>query len=130
MAGYRIVLAEESMVPRRISKIITMADGGYAVLAPYHAAREGWLAKYQVDYRGTESRIVPFGDMTHYTAADRVKLSHHWDGFVQFSGESPGKIVSGRDPSTGQPRGLGVQSAPIRVPTTSGSNVRVKCLGH
>ena len=58
--------------------------------------------------------------MVHYTAEDRVKLSHHWDGFVQFSGESPGKIISGRNALTGAPKGLGLMSAPIRRPIVTG----------
>jgi hypothetical protein len=45
--------------------------------------------------------------MTAYTAADRVKLSFHPDGFVQFSGENPKRIRSGRD-GDGKPKGLGI----------------------
>jgi hypothetical protein len=43
----------------------------------------------------------------------RLKLIHHPDGFVQFSGQG---IVSGRD-STGKPNGLGLQSFPLGRPT-------------
>src|SRR4051812_32625729 len=103
-------------------KVVPMGDGGYSVVTPYHAARRGWLAKHKVDYkRGgafvaspEEMQIVP------YTAEDRVKLSHHFDGFVQFSSEVQGQILSGRNPLTGEPKGLGLMSAPIRRPITSG----------
>lgn len=90
------------------------------MLSPYHVAREGWLARHRVDYRKIGETSMPIDEMVAYTADDRVKLSHHWDGFVQFSGESPQKIVSGRDPFTGEPKGLGLLSAPIRVPITTG----------
>jgi hypothetical protein len=73
-----------------------------------------------VDYRDIGETWIPTSEMVSYTADDRVKLSHHWDGFVQFSGQSSQKIISGRDPSTGQPKGLGLLSAPIRVPITTG----------
>jgi hypothetical protein len=120
LTDYRIVIADGDTTPRRISKIVTLNDGGYAVLAPYHAAREGWLAKHQIDYRKMGLSWAQLDQMIHFVADDRVKLSHHWDGFVQFSGESQGKIVSGRDPFSGEPRGLGLMSAPIRVPITTG----------
>jgi len=63
---------------------------------------------------------MKFSDMQHFTASDRVKLSHHSDGFVQFSGESPGRIRSGKDPVTGKPKGLAIQSAPIGLPIPTG----------
>jgi hypothetical protein len=120
LTDYRIVIADGGETPRRISKIVTLNDGGYAVLAPYHAAKEGWLTKHQVDYRNMGRSWISYDQMIHFVADDRVKLSHHWDGFVQFSGESQGKIVSGRDPFSGEPKGLGLMSAPIRVPITTG----------
>jgi hypothetical protein len=49
-----------------------------------------------------------------------VKLSLHPDGFTQFSGENPGKILSGRDPNTGEPKGLGLYSQPFSRPVRSG----------
>jgi len=116
--GSRIVI-EDGAVRRALFKIQPLPDGGYAVLAPYHDAREGWLARQHVDYRQTDSRIR-LSDMEHFTASDRVKLSHHRDGFVQFSGEVAGTIISGRDAQTGEPRGLAVQSAPIGLPITTG----------
>lgn len=112
-------MIEEQDTLRAVCKIQTLSDGGYALLAPYHTAREGWLAKYQVDYSQTdmEHRL---SDMQHFSAGDRVKLSHHFDGFVQFSGENTGRIRSGRDPITGKPKGLAIMSAPIVRPIRTG----------
>jgi hypothetical protein len=66
--------------------------------------------------------------MTEYSASDRVKLSFHTDGFVQFSSERKGRILSGRDPDTGEPRGLGIMlehplSETIRSGPTFGSTL-------
>ncbi len=89
------------------------------MLAPYHAAKEGWLYKHKVDYR-KEEMSLEISDMQHFIASDRVKLSHHWDGFVQFSGVNPQKIMSGLDAETGEPKGLAIMSAPMWKPITSG----------
>ena len=56
----------------------------------------------------------------NFTADDRVKLSFHNDGFVQFSGVSPATIKSGRDPVTGEPKGLGLFISPLNQPIISG----------
>ncbi len=78
-------------------KIVGMADGGSAVTVPYHSERKGFLFRVAVDSSQT---IIETGveEMVPYTADDRVKLSLRLDGFVQFSGESPGTILSGRNP--------------------------------
>jgi hypothetical protein len=93
--------------PRRVTKLIPYRAGGFAVLVPYHSARKGYLAKHTVDYRQSDA-WAHRSAMQEYSASDRVKLSFHPDGFVQFSGENPGRITSGRDPVTGEPRGLGL----------------------
>jgi hypothetical protein len=51
--------------------------------------------------------FVPADELVSFTVEDRAKLSYHTDGFVQFSSENPGRIISGRDPSTGEPKGPG-----------------------
>ena len=64
-----------------------------------------------------------------FTAENRVKLSYHIDGFAQFSGESSRKIISGIDPTTGKPRGLGVRSNPLPTPTWSGAVASITIWG-
>ncbi len=108
---------------RRIFKIIPLSDGGFAVTAPYHNVRTGILLKAERDYATTGLTHVPFQQTTAFTASDRVKLSYHVDGFVQFSGEQNSKIVSGRDVTTGEPRGLGLLARPLSDPVKSGPSV-------
>jgi len=64
-----------------------------------------------------------------FTAEDRVKLTYHTDGFAQFSGENPGKIISGRDPKTGEPKGLGLLTRSLKSPPISGPSAGVQVWG-
>jgi hypothetical protein len=126
----RIAIADGPGSPaRRITKIVTYRQGGFAVLAPYHSARRGYLAKYTVDY--SESVSFPVrSEMQEYSASDRVKLSLHPDGFVQFSGEDPSRIISGRDAATGEPRGLGLMlERPLSQPILSGPTFAIVVWG-
>lgn len=58
-----------------------------------------------------------------------MKLSYHTDGFAQFSGESAGRITSGIDPTTGEPKGLGLFTNPLTAPIRSGPSVGVTVWG-
>jgi hypothetical protein len=68
-------------------------------------------------------------DVIGFTADDRAKLSYHTDGFAQFSGESPGRIISGRDAETGEPKGLGLITHPLSNPISSGPSVIIQAWG-
>jgi hypothetical protein len=94
------ILIEDGGGFRAVCKVVPLSDGGYSMLAPYHAAREGWLYKHKVDYRKEEISLEIFG-MQHFVTSDRVKLSHHSDRIVQFSGVNAQKIISDRDAQTG-----------------------------
>jgi len=76
-------------------------------MVPYHAAKNGFLLKHSVRYNHSIGP-VPCPTAIPFTASDRVKLSIHLDGFVQFSGENTKRIVSGRHPETGEPKGIGI----------------------
>src|SRR5436190_17943309 len=115
-------------VIRKITKTVPYSDGGFALLVPYHSARVGYLTKMPVDYSKRGEILVERAEIVEYTADDRVKLSYHPDGFVQFSGERAGKIISGRDPDTGEPRGIGVLTNPMREPMASGPNCGMQAL--
>jgi hypothetical protein len=118
--GTTICIQEEGdAVTRKITKIQPYSKGGFAILMPYHAERRGYLAKHPVDYASREDIFLRH-DVIEYSAKDRVKLSIHPDGFVQFSSESGAKIVSGRDPVTGAPKGLGLISQPLGDPIRTG----------
>ncbi len=94
-------------------------DGGVSLLSPYHAARAGFLTKTLYDYSKSEV-TTSLEEAETFSASDRVKLSYHVDGFVQFSGEDRGRIVSGRDPVTGEPKGLGIVANPMNRPVQTG----------
>lgn len=118
--------------PRKITKIIGLNGGGFSVLVPYHKAKSGFLYKVPVDPKtdlGPGERWVPYAECVGFTAGDRVKLSYHTDGFAQFSGERPGKIISGRDPTTGEPKGLGLFTRPLTSPIRTGPSIGVTIFG-
>jgi hypothetical protein len=118
--------------PRKITKIIGLNGGGFSVLVPYHKAKSGFLCKLPVDPKtdlGPGERWVPYAECVGFTAGDRVKLSYHTDGFAQFSAEDPGKIISGRDPATGEPKGLGLFTRPLTSPIRTGPSVGVTIFG-
>jgi hypothetical protein len=95
-------------------------NGGFALLTPYHAARSGFLSKTPVDYNSVGTREIHLSALQAFTAQDRVKLSYHADGFAQFSSEVRGKVTSGRDPLSGEPKGLGLMTSPIADPIRTG----------
>jgi len=113
--GITVAIRDDNGKLRRVVKVMPMTDG-FAVSVPYHSARQGWLFKHSVDYRGTFG-VAEINESDHFTAEDRVKLSMHLDGgFVQFSRGGAGQIISGRDKATGEIKGLGVASPyPIEV---------------
>jgi hypothetical protein len=115
--------------PRKITKIIGLNGDGFSVLAPYHQARSGYLFKLPVDPSIQGPYQIPWEEAVGFTADDRVKLSYHTDGFAQFSSERAGQITSGRDPTTGQPRGLGLITHPLKTPIWSGPSVGVTVWG-
>lgn len=114
---------------RKITKIIGLNGDGFSVLVPYHKARAGFLLKHLMDLQGPQMRKIRLAECVAFTAEDRVKLSYHIDGFAQLSGENPGKIVSGRDQKTGEPKGLGLLTHSLHTPITSGPSVGITVWG-
>jgi hypothetical protein len=78
-------------------------------------AREGYLAKLPVDYSRIGRFEMPLTDFTSYTADDRVKLSVHKDGFVQFSGEDPGENPLWSRPYNWGAKGLGIVANRLKM---------------
>src|SRR6202034_2676981 len=74
-------------------------------------------------------QTIPWDETTFFSASERVKLSYHKDGFCQFSGERPGTITSGIDPSTELPKGVGIKSKPLSDPVLSGPSVGIAAWG-
>jgi len=108
MSDVRVCVRDTTGVLRKITKIVPYKqDRGFAAMVPYHTAKQGLLLKHSLRYDHPIGR-VPLQTAIPFTATDRVKLSIHLDGFVQFSGEDTKRILSGRDPETGEPKGIGL----------------------
>ena len=80
---------------------------------PYHNHSTTVLSKISVNYDVGKQQIVSL-DSFSLTAdleddEQRLKLSHHPDGFCQFSGEG---VLSGKDES-GKPKGVGIFAASL-----------------
>ena len=93
----------------KICKIWFGSDGSYYVTSPYHKSKKATLVKTTVPYGLGREELVPLSamlDIASLDDGDQLKLSHHPDGFAQFSGKG---VFSGKD-SAGNPRGVGVQA--------------------
>ncbi len=101
--------------PVDLCKVIFGGDGSYYVTAPYHAHNRATAAIITVNYAFDEA-AVSLSDAVDLAVLEdddrRLKLSHHPDGFLQFSGEG---VRSGRNPD-GSPKGMGVVSWPLIQP--------------
>ena len=113
-AKYTIIY-EDDGTRYKLLKLMLTDDGSYFATCPYHESDRVTLAKTIVNYvdparRATDKPIelAVLNDDLH-----RLKLSHHPDGFVQFSGHG---IRSGRN-ADGSPKGLGIKSFPLNRPT-------------
>ena len=101
----------------KLCKIWFGADGSYYVTSPYHPAERALLMKATVNYADSAMRSYFHEALDLASAEDdnrRIKLSHHPDGFLQFSGEG---IISGKD-SDGNIRGIGVMTWPLDEPVS------------
>jgi hypothetical protein len=98
-----------------LCRLIFGGDGSYYVTAPFHPLNRALAGVYTVNY--AKKTLAALSDAIELALLDdderRLKISHHPDGFLQFSGEG---IRSGRDES-GKPRGIGVTSWPLDNPT-------------
>lgn len=116
---------------RKVTKIVPygLPDGGFGVMVPYHKANQGILSKEQVFDSLSRRLILPPPSVAEiYSVSSRVKLSFHSDGTTQFSGMD-GRIISGKDPITGEFRGLGVVAHPFTQPVRSGPTFAIEAWG-
>ena len=113
--GNYTVLYEKDGTIYKLCKILFGSDGSYYVTSPYHSAQKAVLLKMTVNY-ALQEMMIPVEQAVDVASAEdddkRLKLSHHPDGFVQFSGQG---ILSGKD-SDGNIRGIGVMSWPLDNP--------------
>jgi hypothetical protein len=106
-------------IPRKITKIIGLRGAGYLCKVPMEFNIAGVPGSHPICWE----------DTIGYTVEDRVKLSYHSDGFAQFSSETTSRIISGRDPETGQPKGLGLITHPLGKPIWSGASIGIGIWG-
>jgi hypothetical protein len=123
------IVIDGAVGARKLTKIVGYGAQGFAVVTPYHSARSGFVGKIPVDYDKIGSVNVPYDEIVGFTAESRVKLSYHPDGFVQFSGEAQGTVISGRDPQSGEPKGIGLMSQPLTSPIRSGPTFGITAWG-
>mgnify|MGYP001600961504 FL=1 len=102
-----MVVVKKSGLSHKICKIWFGSDGSYYVTVPYHSANKAVITCATLNYAAGPMQEIALSDMLEVASLDddgRLKLSHHPDGFCQFSGEG---ILSGRD-ENGSPKGVGV----------------------
>ena len=113
---------------KRICKVVEFnaSDGGFCII-PSGQTQSGLLSK--IPYKDTVGTYkINENDMVHFQDSERVKLSYHGDGFVQFSKVGSQGIISGRD-ATGAPKGVGLYSAPISNPIQTGPCMAISAWG-
>lgn len=100
-------------------QVLFGGDGSYYVTTPYHPLNRALAGKITVNYAKAErdELSVSLAEAEELAVVDdddrRLKIAHHPDGFLQFSGHG---IRSGLD-SEGMPKGMGVFSWPLALPT-------------
>jgi hypothetical protein len=105
------ILVTRADTCHKIVKVWFGADGSYYVTVPYHKARTAVLTKLTAQYDTPFGQTVLTRESQMIEVASledegRLKLSHHPDGFCQFSGDG---VLSGKD-EEGRIRGIGIQS--------------------
>ncbi len=99
-----------------LCKIIFGGDGSYYVTAPYHPHNRALVSRLTINY-AAGAPFFSLSDALDLAVFDddqrRLKLSHHPDGFLQFSGEG---VTSGRE-RDGRAKGIGTRSWPLQKPT-------------
>lgn len=112
----------------KVCRIWFGSDGSYYVTAPYHKDRSAAAAIVTAFYERRRSMTSRESYVDVGLLEDderRLKLSHHPDGFVQFSGEG---ILSGID-EHGSPRGIGIHSFPLSRPPRTGPSFACALVG-
>jgi len=115
-------------IARKVTKIVGLKSG-FSVLTPYHKASKGYICKMPIDPDKEGDYVQPFAETIGFTSESRVKLTYHADGFVQFSSEKPGEVISGRDPKTGEPKGCALFTNPLKSPIWSGPSIAITFWG-
>lgn len=114
--GNYLIAYKKGLLTYKLCRIFFGNDGSYYVTSPYHKLGRARFAKMTIRYgHHGEDIVIPKENTLDSGFADNdqhLKLSHHPDGFIQFSGKG---IVSGKD-SEGNPKGMAIQSWPLSHP--------------
>ncbi len=112
--SYRVAYRHEGKL-YRLTRIVYGTDGSYYVTAPAHPEEKAQFVMMTVNY-AKQHMEVPLEEAVDLAGAEgedkELKLSHHPDGFMQFSGAG---LVSGRE-ADGTIRGMGVMTWPLWDP--------------
>ena len=106
---------------RKLFKVFIGQDGSYYVTVPYHPAHRALIFRQDISYaQGNVSLKLDDANELAVLEDDeaRLKLVHHPDGFIQFSGKG---VTSGRNALTGEPNGVGTFSWPLFRPVAGPS---------
>jgi hypothetical protein len=110
---YRILWRDNDAFTK-LCTIILGKDGSYYVTSPYHPIDEAYVHRMRIRYgkhgediRIPKEHILEYGFLKD--VQNNLKLAHHPDGFIHFSGRG---LRSGKD-ENGVPKGLGVQAWPL-----------------
>jgi len=106
--------------PCKITEIAGLEGNGFSILVPCHKAHTGFLFKHPVIPGVAAPRFVAWDAAVAFDARDKAKLNYHADGFVEFSGERPGRITASKDLVSGEAKGLGLFSRPLSRPSFGG----------
>jgi hypothetical protein len=127
---YTVAIRPDVKQPaRKITKIIGLKGDGFSVLTPYHKARCGFLFKAPADPKIKGKQLIRIDQLIGFIVNGRAKLTYHTDGFAQFSSERKGEIISGIDPVTKTPKGLGLFTLPLNSPIWTGASVGITIWG-
>ena len=112
---YTVIYETEGGERHKLCKVFLSGDGSYGITMPYHPSEQVSLIKRLINYPNSDVRLAqePLEIAVLEDDEHRLKLSHHPDGFVQFSGSG---VLSGRNPD-GSAKGLGIRSFPLGQPT-------------
>jgi hypothetical protein len=102
---------EKSGTIYKLCKVIFGADGSYYVTAPYHGQNRAALFKATINFNKQVQTVAKDSFIDVAVADDddqRIKLSHHPDGFLQFSGKG---IISGPNAN-----GISIKSWSLGMP--------------
>jgi hypothetical protein len=96
-------------------KVLFGGDGSYYITAPYHPLDRAIAARVTVNY-AEQDGLINLDAAEEVVVVDdddrRLKVSHHPDGLLQFSGQG---VRSGLA-EDGTPKGIGVFSWPLTRP--------------